>query len=159
MKPVNFFRILAVVAALSAYSAWSMSARDAQPFVPAGSTTVEFPAGVRLIRLDDAEKLWRERDSGTVFVDVRSPFDYEFGHIEDALSLPESEFEAKFPAFKDHLQRARTIVVYCKSPDCGLSLWTAIRLHNEGLTQTVIFPEGWNAWFNRGLPITRERSQ
>jgi rhodanese-related sulfurtransferase len=157
MKRTNFVRIFAVIAALSAYSAWSLTAKDARPFIPAGATTVPVPPGVRLIRLADAEKLWH--DSGTVFVDVRSPTDYEFGHIEGALSLPESQFEERFPPLKERLQRARTIVVYCKSPDCGLSLWTAIRLHNEGLTQTVIFPEGWNAWFNGRLPITRLRSQ
>jgi rhodanese-related sulfurtransferase len=157
MKLVNFCRILAVVAALASYSAWSLTARDTRPFVPEGTKTVPFPSGVRLIRLADAEKLWH--DSGTVFVDVRSSTDYEFGHIEGALSLPESQFEGQFPALKERLQRARTIVLYCSSPDCALTLWTAIRLHNEGLTQAVIFLDGWNAWFNRGLAITRLRNQ
>jgi rhodanese-related sulfurtransferase len=134
-----------------------MNARDARPFVPEGTKSLPFPPGVRLIRLDDAETLWR--DSGTLFVDVRSLTDYEFGHIEGALSLPEAQFEGQFPALKERLQRARTIVLYCSSPDCALTLWTAIRLHNEDLTQAVIFLDGWNAWFNRGLPITRLRSQ
>lgn len=157
MKLRNFIRIFAVVAALAAYSAWSLSVKEPRPFLAEGSTTVPFPAGVRLIRLAEAEKLWH--DSGTVFLDVRSATDHEFGHIEGAISLPEAEFEKQFPPLKERLQRARTIITYCKSPDCGLSLWAAIRLHNEGLTQTVIFTEGWNAWFNGGLPSTRLRDR
>jgi rhodanese-related sulfurtransferase len=53
------------------------------------------------------------------------------------------------------LERARTIIVYCKSVDCGKSLWAAIRLRNAGFTQTKIFPEGWNEWVNNGLPTAR----
>ena len=108
---------------------------------------------IPLIRLDRAKELREE--SSTLFLDVRSEIDYQFGHIPGAVSLPEGEFEARFPTLQDRLRRARTVVVYCKSPDCGLSLWAAIRLRNEGLTQVVIYPGGWNDWFNRGLPVAR----
>jgi hypothetical protein len=39
-----------------------------------------------------------------------------------------------------------------KSVDCGKSLWAAIRLHQLGLSQTMIYPEGWNEWTLSGLP-------
>ena len=52
-------------------------------------------------------------------------------------------------------EQAAAIVVYCQSSDCGKSLWTAIRLRNEGLTQTRIYPEGWNEWSANGLPAAR----
>lgn len=155
MKVGNFLRILAVALLLAGYSAWTITHRPPPPVVE-GATTVPFPPGIRLIRIDEAEARWH--DPGTVFLDVRSPTDYEFGHIAGALSLPEPEFEKRFPQLRDRLRGAGAIVVYCRSPDCGLSLWAAIRLHNEGLKQTIIYPGGWNEWFNRGLPLTRLRS-
>ncbi len=47
------------------------------------------------------------------------------------------------------------MVVYCKSVDCGKSLWAALRLRQHGLAQTRIYPGGWNEWSNRGLPAVR----
>jgi rhodanese-related sulfurtransferase len=142
--------ILGVSGALGLYSTWlPASRREPAPAGPVGS---EIP----LIRLDRARELWQE--PSVVFLDVRSATDYLFGHIPGAVSLPETEFETQFPALKERLQRAQTLVVYCKSPDCGLSLWAAIRLRNEGFTQVVIYPGGWNDWFNRGLPVAREKA-
>jgi rhodanese-related sulfurtransferase len=144
-------QILAVSAALAGYSAWSLAERE-----PKTAARVDGTCGIPLVRLAQAEQLWR--DSSTLFVDVRSGIDYEFGHIAGAVSLPEKEFEKHFPVLKERLERAHTIVVYCQSTDCGLSLWAAIRLRSQGLKQTVIYPEGWNEWYNRERPITRPAS-
>ena|SRR5438128_1092052 len=147
MRLLNFLRILLVTGALSAYSAWVLDARpsDAKPQA-AGDV-----AGIPLLRLDAVESLWH--DSSALFVDVRSWTDYDFGHIPGAISLPEEEFAQRFPDLKPRLERARTIVVYCKNRDCGKSMWAAIRLHQAGLTQTAIYPAGWNEWYLHELPI------
>jgi len=146
MRPLNFLRILAVTLALSGYSAWVIQQRPASAKPQAASEVAEIP----LIRRDAAEAL--HRDSSTLFVDVRSTIDYGFGHIQGAINIPEEEFEKRFPDLKSRLERSKTIVVYCQNRDCGKSLWTAIRLRNEGLTQTVIYPEGWNDWVLHDLP-------
>lgn len=150
MKLGNFARILAVSLALSGYSAWVAHIR-----VPNAESTIRATrsevAGIPLVRLAEAEALWRQ--SSTLFVDVRSRTDYEFGHIAGAIHLPGEEFENRYPELKPRLEHAQAIVVYCKSEDCGKSLWTAIRLHQANLTQTKIYPEGWNEWYLRGLPI------
>src|SRR5207245_8684637 len=101
----------------------------------------------------DAGALWRDRSP--VFVDVRSAPNYDFGHIAGAINLPEEEFEQRFPELKPRLERAGAIVVYCKSVDCGKSLWSALRLRDAGLLQTKIYPYGWNGWDNHGLSIAR----
>jgi rhodanese-related sulfurtransferase len=147
VKPTNFLRILAVSLALSAYSAWAIAQREDAGFFPASDRAV---ADVPLIRLAEAEALWR--DGSALFVDVRSGTDYEFGHVAGAVSLPDNEFEEHFPALKPRLEQAKTLVVYCKSVDCGKSLWTALRLRKEGLHQVVIYPEGWNEWYLNKLP-------
>ena len=149
MKLANVIRILLVSVGLSSYSAWMQVVRDrwTDQSQPASDVAV---AGIPLVRLAEAEALWRE--SSTIFLDVRPAADYEFGHIAGAISIPDEEFEQHFPALKPRLERARAIVVYCKSVDCGKSLWTAIRLRNEGLMQARIYPYGWNEWFLHGLP-------
>ncbi len=146
MKAANFARILAAALLLAGYSAWSLSTRPprATP-VPAGDV-----AGIPLVSTDEAGALWH--DSGTLFLDVRPAFDYACGHIAGALNVPEEELAGRLPTLRERLGRAGTIVVYCKSVDCGKSLWAAVRLRNEGLAQTRIYPHGWNEWVNRGLP-------
>jgi rhodanese-related sulfurtransferase len=149
MRPVNFLRILAISIALSGYSAWVMTHRPAEVKLQAYGEVADIP----LIRRGVAESLWHE--PSTLFVDARSSIDYHFGHIRGAVSIPEKEFEARFPDLKPRLTKAKTIVVYCKNIDCGQSLWTAIRLRNEGLTQTVIYPDGWNDWDLHDLPTVK----
>lgn len=151
MKLVNFARILAIVLALSGYSFWTAKVRKAQSEspLPTDRATV---AGILLVRTAEAEALWRQ--SSTLFLDVRPRMDYDFGHIAGAIPLPYEEYEQRFPELKPRLERAQAIVVYCKSVDCGKSLWTAIRLHQADLTQTRIYPEGWNEWYLSGLPTS-----
>jgi len=151
VKLAHILGILLTSAALAGYSSWSLAVRerDTEPVVSAGTATV---AGIPLLSMPEARALWL--DSGTLFIDVRSAIDFEFGHIAGAISMPYEEFPELMARLKPELQRARTIVVYCKSKDCGKSLWSAIRLHQQGLTQTKIYPNGWNEWDTNGLPRT-----
>jgi rhodanese-related sulfurtransferase len=151
VKPLNFLRILLASVALAAYSSWSLAVRekDKDGALPVSSSEV---AGIPLLNLAEAKTLWSE--AGTLFVDVRSPVDYAYGHIEGAISIPYEEFEELLSKNKPQLRQARAIVVYCKSKDCGKSLWAAIRLHQQGLTQTRIYPNGWNEWDTNRLPRT-----
>ncbi len=150
MKLANFARILAVCLALSAYSSWAFSVRQRES-KSSEPSNLESVAGIPLLRLKEAEALWH--DPGTLFVDVRSANHYEVGHIRGAISMPEEEFEQRFPELKSRLEQASSIVVYCKSVDCGKSLWSALRLRDAGLPQTKIYPYGWNEWFNHDLPM------
>jgi rhodanese-related sulfurtransferase len=150
LKLVNFARILCVCLALSAYSSWSLAVRHRE-HKESEPSDLKQVAGIPLLRLSAAEALWHDR--GTMFVDVRSATDYDFGHITGAISLPDEEFEQRLPELKPRLERAAAIVVYCKSVDCGKSLWCALRLRDAGLLQTKIYPYGWNEWYNNGLPI------
>jgi rhodanese-related sulfurtransferase len=152
VKAANFLYILATTAALSGYSFWSQKERD---HLASPAATEYFIADIRvpLIQTAEAETLWRS--SSTVFLDVRPHYDFECGHIPEAINLPDEEFEKLLPALQSRLARAEAIVVYCQSPDCAKSFRSATRLHLNGLSQTKIYPGGWNAWFNSGLPAAR----
>ena len=150
MRVGNFLRILIIALALSGYSAWSLAVREKPAAPPAPE---RFVVDIPLLRLADAKALWHNR--ATLFVDVRSRFDFEEGHVAGAINIPYEEIEQRLPALKPRLERAEALVVYCKSTDCGKSLWSAIRLRQEGLQRTRIYPEGWNEWSTSGLPTAR----
>ena len=157
MRLRNFVHILLITLALSGYSAWLRTAR--REAREAGQRPADFPAAtfpvlqVPLLRLDDAQALWHRQS--TVFLDVRPAFDYQLGHIAGALNLPEGEFDQRFPALRPRLEQAEAIVLYCSSPSCAKSYWSAIRLHNAGLTRLHIYQEGWNEWTTHHLPTAR----
>ena len=150
MNILKFLQILAVALALAGYASWLRSARQAHP----GPLMV---GGILLYPTDQAEALWHEPT--TRFVDVRSSVDYAYGHIAGALELPEDEFDQRLPGLRAQLEQARAIIVYCGSRRCARSLRVAMRLRAEGLEQTQIYPEGWNAWFERNLPVERSATR
>jgi len=151
MCPWKLLHILLVTLALAGYAAWLRAERTQAPAPQEAATATTIP----LIRAAEAHELWK-RDS-TLFVDVRTAAEYADGHIAGAVFLPEDEFEERFPTLKTRLERAQAIVVYCKSEDCGKSLWTAIRLRSAGLIQTRIYPAGWYDWKRHELPASVAR--
>src|SRR6516162_7036942 len=101
MRLVNFLRILLVTGALSGYSAWVAGQR--QPGAKPQATADV--AGIPLWRRAEVESLWY--DPATLFVDVRSTIDYDFGHIAGAISLPDEEFEQRLSALTPRLEQAK----------------------------------------------------
>lgn len=83
-----------------------------------------------------------------LWVDARSEADYEAGHIESALLLNESNWDAGiFELMGEWLSAPRPIVVYCGSESCGTSQRIAERLRSD-LADAEIYHlhGGWDAW-------------
>jgi rhodanese-related sulfurtransferase len=150
----NFLHILAVSLALAGYSFWVSSARDKE--TPTAASQMLPGTDIPLLNVGEVEALWHK--SSTLFVDVRPYPDFEFGHIQGAISLPEAEFETRFPALKPQLDQAEAIVVYCKNVDCGKSYYSALELRKRGFKQVQIYPHGWYEWCEYKLPITGQGS-
>lgn len=142
----KLLHILLLTLVLAGYATWLQSERSRAPVPPQSVDATTIP----LVRTTEAHELWKQ--DTTLFVDVRSAAEFADGHIAGAICVPEEEFEERLPALKSRFERARDIVVYCKSEDCGKSLWAAIRLRREGLTQTRIYPAGWYDWRRHDLP-------
>lgn len=65
----------------------------------------------------DQQKLEKLVEQGAILVDVRSPQEFEEGHLEEAILLPEYEIRQKAKqVLKDPSQ---TIVVYCSTGHRG----------------------------------------
>lgn len=63
----------------------------------------------------DIKQLKKMVKEGSVLIDVRSPQEYEEGHIEKAISIPEYEIIMKIE--KEVPDKNQNIIVYCT---CGI---------------------------------------
>jgi rhodanese-related sulfurtransferase len=108
----------------------------------------------------EAKAVWIEQeaakslmsDPGTVFVDCRSPSEFQTGHIATALSVPSDQPELTGPVAR-LLHGAKTIVAYCDAASgCESSHRLAARLRELGYPDVRILRDGMPGWLSRGYP-------
>ncbi len=88
-------------------------------------------------------------DSGTFLLDVRTPGEYQSGHLANATLIPVQELEqrlADLPADKE-----RTVLVYCRSGNRSVS--AAKILGRQGYKKILNLKGGILEWTRRGLPV------
>lgn len=85
------------------------------------------------------------RDRSAVFVDARSSFFYEDGHLPGAINLPVSQvIEGKIAGLPD--DRSAKLIVYCSGGDCEDSKTIARALTAGGYSNVSIYSGGWDEW-------------
>lgn len=90
-----------------------------------------------------------ERDPDSVFVvDIQDPDIFEATHIPGARNI---HLEDLCTACAE-LPKDRTIVIYCGDATCGLPLWAALELAQEGF-RTKFLHGGLAAWVKEDLPV------
>ncbi|MEJ2658166.1 MAG: rhodanese-like domain-containing protein, partial [Desulfobacterales bacterium] len=95
-------------------------------------------------------------DSGkAVFVDARSPEDFEKGHIKGAESLPLGQFDDLIGAFGKKYPADTYIVAYCSDKTCDDSHRLEELLFDHGYVNVSIFFDGYQGWKAEGFPIER----
>ena len=100
---------------------------------------------------DRARKLY---DSGQyIFVDARSPADYEEGHIKGAVSLPVGQSEDRVAAFLERYPPEASIITYCSGRTCQDSHHLAEFLLEFGYDNVTVFIDGFPGWKAEGHPI------
>jgi rhodanese-related sulfurtransferase len=116
------------------------------------------PHGVKILRAlparanDDPNYITldaaRERlaDGRALFLDVRSPAEFERGHIEGAWNVPANDFDREYPKVARFVAVAPEVVLYCESRRCTLAADVARRLQGLGVSRVRIFEGGWDAW-------------
>lgn len=101
--------------------------------------------------VDLAKKLY---DSGKyVFVDARSPEDYEAGHIPGAVSLPVGRFEDNITAFLERYPPDASIITYCSGRTCQDSHHLAEYLLEFGYINVNVFIDGFPGWKAKGHAV------
>ncbi len=84
---------------------------------------------------DTQIKAWSMIDEGALLVDVRTPGEYQSGHLDGAKLIPLNTIKSQISAFGS--DKSRAIVVYCKSGSRSGSA--------EGLLKAAGFTNVFNA--------------
>jgi rhodanese-related sulfurtransferase len=88
------------------------------------------------------DELRRRLHAGeAVLVDVRSPEEFEAGHIEGARSIPLDELEQRLA----ELPADQEVVAYCRGPLCAYAHEAVRRLRDAGRKARRL-NEGWPEW-------------
>ena len=150
--PISFGIKTVIIIGLSVGLALAFNATrpDRLPLVHDPEVAAQAAAQRGEISLADAVLLF---ESGkAVFVDAREAGEYEHGHIEGALSLDPLSFGQSFPALRELLEGATTVVTYCDGEYCELSRELAEQLESMGLQDVRVLKNGWTLWRDQGLP-------
>jgi rhodanese-related sulfurtransferase/predicted transcriptional regulator len=94
---------------------------------------------VESIGRDELRRRLRARE--VVLVDVRSPEEFEAGHIEGARSVPLDELEERLA----ELPADQEVVAYCRGPFCAYAHEAVRRLRDAG-REARRLNEGWPEW-------------
>lgn len=106
---------------------------------------------VRFIDLKEAEIQWK---ADATFVDARpEEFYLAEGHIKNALSLPNQDFETAFSRAQEFLPRQESLVIYCSGYGCEDSAELAGKLMGKGYLNVFVYEGGWPEWSEAGLPV------
>ncbi|VGO17840.1 hypothetical protein PDESU_06442 [Pontiella desulfatans] len=121
------------------------------PWVQDWSGHVEAKArklGIGVIPLSGA--LERFKQSGSVFIDARSPEEYAKGHIPGSLSVPLNSLDEQFETIGNLIDSGRELVVYCRNRECDDALVLATELKGIGATNLIYYVDGFDAWIKYG---------
>ena len=111
--------------------------------------------GVHVIDLAMAKRLFNKK--AAVFVDARSSWPYQLGHVPGALNVPPSEIPAAFDAELADLSKDTALVVYCSGETCNLGSKLAQKLAKEmEFTRIYVFESGFPQWEEAGYPVESE---
>lgn len=93
-----------------------------------------------------------DHQAGALFVDARSPYEYECGTIPGSINVPFDylpDTEDLGPFFDSALggvANDHRIVVFCSGEECDLSVHLARNLQSFGYTNVAIFYGGSREW-------------
>ena len=152
------------VLAGSGYALWSYTDRHSPPVLFADATLggveefADMPLGdfessaIHRLNLTEAKRDFDRGDA--VFIDVRSAFAYEAGHIPGALHLTSHASAARLrEVLASYLADSR-VITYCSGGGCQSSSALAKRLVEESVRDEVyVLTGGWPAWQAAGFPV------
>ena len=111
--------------------------------------------GIHVIDLAAAKRLFDHKTA--VFVDARSSWPYQLGHVPGALNIPPSTISAAFDAELADLSKDTALVVYCSGATCNLGSKLAQKLAEEmDFSRIYVFADGFSQWEEAGYPVESE---
>lgn len=102
---------------------------------------------LQLITSEEMEELLNLED--VQLVDVRTPSEYNEGHVPDAQNI--NFYDENFDQQIETLDKSKPIIVYCKSG--GRSAKCASKLVEKGFEKIYDLEGGFSQWKFKGLTI------
>ncbi|MXO32260.1 thioredoxin domain-containing protein [Apibacter sp. B2912] len=102
--------------------------------------------------LEPKDFLQKLKNSNSILIDVRTPEEFETGHIKNAIDL-----DYRNASFSDKIRKldtSKTYMIYCRSGKRSAS--TVDSLKNLGFTHLYDLKGGINAWKTENLPVVGE---
>jgi rhodanese-related sulfurtransferase len=94
--------------------------------------------------LDAGEKL--------VFIDLRSPKEFQQNRLPGARSIPIAELANRY----NEIPKSGRVVLYCECKPYDVAD-RAVFLEYRGYRNIFIMPEGYSGWTKRGYPLETKR--
>ncbi|MCC6438568.1 MAG: rhodanese-like domain-containing protein [Acidimicrobiales bacterium] len=108
-------------------------------------------AGTKLVSAEEAAALLQQPPAGLAVIDVRTPEEFDTGHLADAELI--DFYGAEFAAQLDRLDRDTPYLVYCRSGNrSGQAVAAMAKL---GFTDVTDVDGGVQAWSAAGLPLVQ----
>jgi thioredoxin 1 len=117
------------------------------------SCTNSQPSETNLDAKTFAQKI--EELDNEIIIDVRTPGEYNEGHIENTLNINWNG--SSFAQEIQKLDKTKPLMVYCLSG--GRSSSAASKLRNEGFTNVLELNGGMMQWRNNNLPETNQSTK
>lgn len=100
------------------------------------------------ITADEAWNLIQDKPD-LVILDVRTQSEYDDGHIEGALLIPNTELSERL----DELNKSDEIIVYCRTGN--RSSGSVVVLKDAGFSKIYHLSEGITSWIREGYPVVQ----
>ena len=111
------------------------------------------PASGIYITTDQAKAIFEAQSAE--WIDSRNKDEFDAGSIPGAFHIPPVAFAGgQIPAVINIFSPAKQIIVYCGGGECDASNLVALRLQGMGLTNVVVYKDGFTGWTAAKLPIT-----
>lgn len=93
---------------------------------------------------------FKQLASDEIILDVRTPEEYEIGHIPNSLNIPLDSLRSRF----EELNQYSKIYVHCKMG--GRAKKATEDLHKLGLLQAICVAQaGMQMWIEEGYPVVQ----
>lgn len=104
---------------------------------------------IPLIKFEDVKIIFEENSK--IFIDARNADEFEKGHMEEAINLPQYSLDKFLPEFLQKYNVQTPFVIYCGGLDCSASIQLANQLFEKGYRDIAVYGGGWKEWQKRYL--------